>query len=48
MPVRSERHRMPAGDGGEAMVHRRMLPGTGQRHNNLGRGGGYGGAAEGG
>ena len=38
---------MPDGDGGEAMVHRRMLPGAEQQHHDSGRGGGNGGAAEG-
>ena len=47
-PVWRKRHHMPDGDREEALVHIRMLPGARQRHNDLGRGGGDGGAAEGG
>ena len=33
---------MPDGDGGEALVHCRMLPGTGRQDNDTRRGGGDG------
>ena len=39
---------MIAGNRGEALVHRQMLPGAGRQHNDLERGGRYGGEAEGG
>ena len=46
--VRSEHHRMPAGDGGEALEHCQMLPGAGRWSDNLGRGGSDEKAIEGG
>ena len=48
MPIWSKHHRRTDGNGGEALVHRRMLPIAGQCNNNLRRGGGDGGAAKGG
>ena len=39
---------MPYGNGGEALVHHQILPGTRQQHYASARGGGYGGEAEGG
>ena len=48
MPVYREHHCMPAGDEGKAMVHCWLLSGAGRRHNDSGREGGDGRAAEGG
>ena len=37
-PVWRERHCVPTGDGGEALVHRRILPGAGRGGPDSGRG----------
>ena len=47
-PVWCKRHRVTTGGGGEALVYRWMLPGTGRRDDNSGCGGRNGGAAKGG
>ena len=45
MPAQRKIHCVLSGDGGEVLVHFRMLPGDGRQSNDLGRGGGNGGAA---